>query len=200
MFCPKCGSEIAEGTRFCPNCGADNSVGGQFKGMASSAVNAAEDELGNAARTVHNNFTGSGQGVPPYGAERLQTDRSLAMYIILTLITCGIYSYYFLYKMAHDVNIACEGDGEVTSGLVAYILLSIVTCGIYNLIWEYKVGNRVASNAPRYGMSFQENGTTILMWHLFGILLCGIGPFFAMHILIKNTNRICMAYNQTHGM
>lgn len=28
----------------------------------------------------------------------------------------------------------------------------------------------------------------------------GIGPFIAMHILIKNSNMICNAYNRTHGL
>jgi hypothetical protein len=33
------------------------------------------------------------------------------------------------------------------------------------------------------------------MWMIFGSLLCGIGPFVAMHILIKNTNALANAYN-----
>ena len=136
----------------------------------------------------------------PGGRERLTDNRGLLSYILLSIITCGIYSYYFLYKMAHDVNIACEGDGEQTAGLVAFILLSFVTCGIYAWIWYYQLGNRLASNANRYGMTFQENGTTVLMWLLFGSLLCGIGPFIAMNILIKNSNRICNAYNRQYNL
>ena len=129
----------------------------------------------------------------------LKTDRGLLGYILLSILTCGIYSYYFIYSVAKDVNIACEGDGSKTGGLVKFILLSIITCGIYSWIWEYSLGNRLAANAPRYGLSFQENGTTILMWCIFGILLCGIGPFIAMNIIIKNTNSICMAYNRQNG-
>ena len=58
-------------------------------------------------------------------------------------------------------------------------------------------GNRLANNAGRYGLCIQENGTTVLMWCIFGTLICGIGPFIAMHILIKNSNMICNAYNRT---
>ena len=163
--------------------------------------NATEKELGSAINEVRQSFNGGYQGnVPPYGGERLKDDRGLVSYIILNIITCGIYGYYFLYKMAHDINIACEGDGENTSGLVAFIILSFVTCGIYAWFWYYKLGNRLAENAPRYGMNFQENGTTVLLWLIFGAFLCGIGPFIAMHILIKNSNRICNAYNRAHGL
>ena len=139
-------------------------------------------------------------GAPQWGGQRLQTDRSLVMYILLSIVTCGIYAYYFIWKLASDVNVACEGDGKKTPGLVTYILLSIVTCGIYSYYWMYSIGNRLQENAPRYGMSFSENGTTILMWQIFGMLLCCLGPFFAMNILITNTNRICLAYNQKFGL
>ena len=88
---------------------------------------------------------------------------------------------------------------KTNRSLLVVILLSIITCGIYSWIWYYKLGNRFASNAPRYGLSFQENGTTVLVWMLFGALLCGIGPFIALHIIIKNTNAICAAYNGNIG-
>lgn len=125
----------------------------------------------------------------------LKTDRSLLVYILLCIVTCGIYGWYFIYSIARDVNICCDGDGEHTSGLLMFILLSIVTCGIYSYIWFYKLGNRLNKNAYRYGMVFTENGTSVLMWQLFGVLLCGIGPFIAMNIIIKNTNTLCAAYN-----
>jgi hypothetical protein len=133
-------------------------------------------------------------------AFRIKTDRSLVTYILLSIITCGIYSYYFLYTMARDANTICEGDGDKTGGLLAFILLSMITCGIYGIYWEYKLGNRLAENAPRYGLMFQENGTSVLVWYIFGVLVCGIGPFVAMSILIKNMNRLAMAYNQRYGL
>ena len=219
MFCEKCGKEIPDSTKFCPYCGAAVSKAQDFVNKAGEAFNAAEQELGSAFDEVKQSFTGNsanqqnaggqynsgyqnngGQTPPPYRGEKLKDDRGLASYIILSIITCGIYGYYFIYKMAHDVNVACDGDGENTSGLVAFILLSMITCGIYAWYWYYKLGNRLANNAGRYGLCIQENGTTVLMWCIFGTLICGIGPFIAMHILIKNSNMICNAYNRTHGL
>ena len=135
-----------------------------------------------------------------YPAVRIQTNRSLIAYILLSIITCGIYGYYFIYSIARDVNTMCRDDGEKTGGLLAFILLSFVTCGFYGLYWEYKLGNRLAANAPRYGITFQENGTSVLLWYLVGSLLCGIGPFIAMPILIKNTNALAAAYNAHNGL
>lgn len=144
-----------------------------------------------------------GQPVPPpmgYAPYRLKADRSLVAYILLNFITCGIYGWYFLYALARDVNAVCAGDGKSTAGLVKLILLSFITCGIYSFFWYYNLGNRLAANAPRYGLNFQENGTTILLWLVLGSMLCGIGPFIAMHIIIKNTNTLCGAYNYQHGI
>lgn len=199
MYCSHCGKEIPEGTKFCPQCGADVSAEKKIRNTADELFNAAEKEVGSAVKEVKISFQNM-NNAPATGAERLKDDRGLISYILLSLITCGIYSYYFVYKMAHDVNIACDGDGEMTSGLVKYIVLSIITCGLYSLYWEYSLGNRLAANASRYGMTFQENGTSILMWCLVGVLLCGIGPFIAMNILIKNTNKICNAYNRYNNL
>lgn len=126
----------------------------------------------------------------------IDQNRSLLKYVLLSLVTCGIYGLYFIYKMAEDINVICAGDGKQTAGLLKFILLSLVTCGIYMYFWEYSLGNRLAENAPRYGKSFAENGTTVLMWQIFGSLLCGIGAFVAMHILIKNTNSLAQSYNE----
>ena len=202
MYCKNCGKPIPDNTKFCPYCGTQFSSAESFSKAANDMFNSTEKELGSAINEVRQSFNGSnpnsGQGY--YNGEKLKDDRGLISYILLNLITCGIYGYYFLYKMAHDVNIACEGDGQSTAGLVQFIVLSFITCGIYSWYWYYKLGNRLAANASYYGMNFQENGTTVLMWFIFGMLLCGIGPFIGMHILIKNSNKLCNAYNRKYGL
>ena len=196
MFCSKCGKKLEDGVKFCPACGQPTPGNESLTKAADKAFDAAEKEVEDAVKEVKQTVLSNDNGNFNGGyKEKLNDNRGLVSYILLTIITCGIYSWYFVYKMAHDVNVACAGDGEKTSGLVKYILLSLITCGIYNIIWQYSLANRLASNAPRYGMNFQENGTTVLLWIIFGSIICGIGPFVAMNILIKNSNKICHAYN-----
>lgn len=102
--------------------------------------------------------------LPPMGYTPIKTDRGVIGWLLLSIVTCGIYSYYFLYCLARDINVMCQDDGDSTPGLAAFILLSFVTCGFYAPYWYYKIGNRLQANAPRYGLMFQENGTTVLMW------------------------------------
>ena len=82
--------------------------------------------------------------------------------------------------------------------MAAFILLSIITCGFYGLYWEYKLGNRLARNAASYGIDMQENGTTILLWRIFGAFICVVGTFVGSYILIKNVNAVCTAYNDRY--
>lgn len=170
-FCPNCGTQLDESAVFCANCGS--------RLDAPSAP--------------------ASSGYAPTGLHKpVQTDRSLFMYIVLVLVTCGIYGIYFIYKLAQDANEMCFDDGEKTPGLGMYFLLSIVTCGFYSYYWLYKVQNRFYAAGPRYGIPVAENGTTVLMWYIFGSLLCGIGSFVGMNIIITTANKIGTAYNMKY--
>lgn len=117
------------------------------------------------------------------------------MFIILSFITCGIYSIYFWYKYAKDVNIICSGDGDQTTDYITALLLGIVTCGIYTFYWYYKLGNRLQNNGPRYNVRIDESGTTILMWIIIGSIIAGVGSLIGMYFVIKNFNALAESYN-----
>lgn len=63
--------------------------------------------------------------------------RNIVTCILLTLLTCGIYGLYWLYKMAEDFRTL---DPDMPSGGML-ILLDLVTCGIYGWYWFYKAGS-----------------------------------------------------------
>ena len=198
MFCKNCGSEIPEGSINCPKCGAPaNSVADDIMNAANQTINNAEKEVTNAFNDVAGAFNNGNQN---YVGGPLKSDRSLLVVILLSIVTCGIYAYYFIYTVARDVNVACAGDGKETAGLIKFILLSMITCGIYSIYWYYALGDRLHENAPRYGMQFTETGTTVILWLLIGSIVCGIGSFIAMHIIIKNVNAICAGYNHQNGL
>ena len=125
----------------------------------------------------------------------MKTNRSLFKYIFFTIITLGIYDLFFIQGISRDMNKMCAGDGERTRGVFGVIVLNLITCGIYNWVWWYNLGNRLARNARRYGCDFIENGGTVLMWMLFGSLICGIGPLVAIRIVCRNINEMAKSYN-----
>ena len=178
---------------------ADDSIGAQTGTADHSAAGVSHGNGGPETADADGNFNRyyQTQSQPGGGyTGPLKTDRSLVLYILLGILTCGIYQLYVFYTIMRDVNVACDGDGRHTPGLLEFILFGILTCGIYDLYWFYSVGNRLADNAPRYGLHFQENGTTLLLWMLIGSLLCFIGSYVGIYFLLNNVNAICSAYNQ----
>ena len=197
VFCRNCGAQLEDGAKFCTNCGSrvgQNETGGQGAqgdygapgGQSTSGSYVVPDSPG------HSDYK--------YGREHLKDDRSLVVSILLTIITVGIYYFYFIYRLAKDTNIACADDGMNTRGLALYLVLSIITCGIYSLYWEYTLMDRIAGNAPAYGVEITEKGSTVLLWDVLGYITCSIGRFIALHIIIKNSNKLFHAYNVKYGL
>ena len=178
---------------------ADDSIGAQTGTGDHSTAGGPTGGAGQTTADADGNFNRYYQSQSQPGGVYtgpLKTDRSLVLYILLGILTCGIYQLYVFYTIMRDVNVACDGDGRHTPGLLEFILFGILTCGIYDLYWFYSVGNRLADTAPRYGLHFQENGTTLLLWMLIGSLLCFIGSYVGIYFLLNNVNAICSAYNQ----
>lgn len=68
----------------------------------------------------------------------MKQNRSVAMCIVLTLVTCGIYGFYWMYCIHNDVQEVCGHPMQTEGGMV--IVLTLVTCGIYGVYWCYKMG------------------------------------------------------------
>jgi protein-S-isoprenylcysteine O-methyltransferase Ste14 len=121
--------------------------------------------------------------------------RSLALLILFSIITLGIYGLYWIHKLAKDVNAICEWDGKKTGGLLKYLFFGLITLGIYAWVWLFLLGDRLQDTAPRYGLTFKESGGIILLWYLLGSFII-VGPFVAMYIIIKNVNALAAEYNK----
>lgn len=62
--------------------------------------------------------------------------RNVVSVLILSIITCGIYSIYWYYVNTEALN---EKDSEEPlMNYIVAILLGVVTCGIYEIYWLYK--------------------------------------------------------------
>lgn len=93
-------------------------------------------------------------------------ERNIAVSIILTIVTCGIYGIYWFIVMTDEVKIAAK-DTKLASGGVAF-LLTIVTCGIYSIYWAYKIGELTAQAQSDRGLMVKNNGALYLVLQLFG--------------------------------
>lgn len=92
-------------------------------------------------------------------------ERNIALCIIFTFITCGIYGIYWFVCLTDETNIAAQENG--TSGALAFVL-SIVTCGLYGLYWAYKSGEKIDRAHEIRGQVASNGGVLYLIVYLFG--------------------------------
>ena len=125
-------------------------------------------------------------------------NKSFLAYLVLSIITLGLYQFYFVYSIARDMNIMCYGDGEKTRGLAGFIILNILTCGFYSLLWYYNLGNRLCFNIKNLGGNCKEDGVTFILLYLVGVFVCFFISLIAMYLLFKNFNKLAFLYNNSN--
>ena len=87
--------------------------------------------------------------------------RNIALCIILSIITFGIYGIYWMIKINDEVNTLAGEPYATTGGMV--FLFSLITCGIYGLYWQFKMGERCDKIRG-------VNGSSTVLYLILGIL------------------------------
>ena len=95
--------------------------------------------------------------------------RNLAVSIILTIVTCGIYGIYWFIVMTDDTK-NVSGDINGASGGVAF-LLTLVTCNIYGYYWAYKQGERIDNAKNARGIPSSNSNVLYLILAIFGLYI-----------------------------
>lgn len=94
--------------------------------------------------------------------------RNVAVAILLSIVTCGIYGIYWFVCLNDDANVLSDRPGD-TSGGVAF-LLTLVTCGIYSFYWAYKMGEKLNAAKALRGMQGDPNASILyLLLSIFGL-------------------------------
>lgn len=140
-FCSNCGKEIPENSTFCPSCGT--SIGGTNPNQNNS------------------NNTSINAPVLEY--------RDIAIAIILSIVTCGIYGIFWIISLTNDANKVSDRPTDTSGGMV--ILLTLITCGIYGIYWNYKMGQKIYEAGQRYNKSISDNSVLYLVLSLFGLAI-----------------------------
>lgn len=64
--------------------------------------------------------------------KRIGKKRSIFAPLLLPIITLGIYSWVWIYKLYKEADLYCEGKVKITSGVAAIVLLLIP---VFNIVW-----------------------------------------------------------------
>lgn len=132
----------------------------------------------------------------PAPVAQLKTDRGLVKFILLSLVTLGIYSIVYYSCISSDINIiASRYDGKKTMHfcLMSFILTPI-TLGIYTLVWYHQLSNRIGAELKRRGIDFDFSAKDFWLWNILGSLIF-VGPFIYVHKLCKAMNLLSEDFN-----
>ena len=90
--------------------------------------------------------------------------RNIALCVIFSIVTLGIYGLYWFVQITNDVN-ELAGPEKKTSGGAA-LLPTIVTCGIYGIYWACKMGGVLDKAQTDRGMPAQNRAVVYLILEL----------------------------------
>ena len=114
--------------KFCSSCGAEVNEGAAVCVKCGSAV-----QLTSAP------------------AKQLKTNKGLAKYILLSIITLGIYDLVVMSSVSNDINIvASRYDGKRTMHYcLLFFLITPITLGIGYIVWFHKISKRIGNEIKR---------------------------------------------------
>lgn len=95
--------------------------------------------------------------------------KNIAVYIILSIVTCGIFGMYWLVVLNNDCNTVANEPNGTSGGIV--LLLTIVTCGIYGIYWCYKMGQNLDIAYQNRGMAPSNKSIILLVLAIFGLAI-----------------------------
>ena len=81
-------------------------------------------------------------------------EKNFVTVLLLSIVTCGIYAFYYYYVMTQDINTMVGDDGQNVDPATV-VLLTLVTCGFYSWYWYYVQGNRMKALADQNGIPCQ---------------------------------------------
>lgn len=134
------------------------------------------------------------KGVRPVG--QLKTDRGLLKFILLSIITLGIYSLVAMSSVSNDINIiASRYDGKKTMHfcLLSFIVAPI-TLGIAIFVWYHKISNRIGGELKRRNLDYSLSAVDFWLWSVLGSLII-VGPLVYTYKLFKAMNTLASDYN-----
>jgi len=166
---------------------------GLLQGEERSAVNAAAAPVFEAA--AEND--GFAQAAPQPPAQQLKKKPGLIKYILLSIITFGIYAIVVMSGISSNINtIASPHDKKKTMHYcLVFFLLTLPTLGIVPLIWYSRLSGRIGNEAKRREIPAAFGKKTFWLWGILGTFIL-VGPFIYTCKLLKTMNALIADYNQ----
>lgn len=89
--------------------------------------------------------------------------RSIAVSLILTLVTCGLYNFYWQYRQMLAANEMLQQDKY---RFLPWLLFTLISCGLYHVYHEYRMSTDLAE---LLGRDPRSDGLIAVLLSVFGL-------------------------------
>ena len=113
------------------------------------------------------------------------TRRDSWMPPVLTLVTCGIYYFYWQYVTTEELKTA---TGREDLNPMLDLLLTLVCCGLWSIYVQYRNAQVVHETFQARGVQHEDKSTFVLIMHALSALN-GITGLIAMMMLQDELNK-----------
>lgn len=118
-----------------------------------------------------------------FGGHKVE-QRNIGVCILLSIITCGLYKYYWIYKMNEDLNAVSGRKNDTSGGMV--VLFTILTCGVYQWYWIYKAGGKLYAAGQYQNKPIPNSG---MMYVIFCFMLY-VGTYISYSLIQSELNNL----------
>jgi hypothetical protein len=106
--------------------------------------------------------------------------------VVLTLITCGIYYAYWIYKTSDELQ---RATGDPSINPVLDVILSLVTCGIWGFYVQYRDAQKLHGLLVRINPQHQDQSNAVLILCV-ATYFVGVTGIIATYIVQEEFNRL----------
>lgn len=126
-----------------------------------------------------------------------KTDRNWFLMLLLSCVTCGIYSIVVMTQITNEVNTVCTPHDNRKSMhyCLLFFLVAGLTLGIGALVWYHNICDRIGNELRRRGINYSFGAGTFWGWGILGSFIL-VGPFIFLHKFFTAVNLMNADYNQ----
>ncbi len=117
-------------------------------------------------------------------------ERSPVTLIILGMVTCGIYIWYWWYKSTQELKEA-TGDQSLNPGMD--LLLVVLTGGLWGVYIEHRNAKKVHEILVQRDPGRKDQSQTILIMRIVGLFIA-FTAFYAMYLTQQEYNAMAQTY------
>ena len=197
MNCSSCGAPNRDTSRFCAKCGSTlpASTATPSNPAAETSYPSVYQQPGMSTPSPDLSMQRVNSSLPyaPQPVSAIGFDRSIATSVILSIVTCGIYMFIWIYAIGKDIRNNLNRD-DPNPGMD--ILLMIVTCGLWGIYLMYKYPTMINEMVQKRGLPVNESLPLIsILLSIFGLSIVSVAMMQAEMNNLWQADRIDQPYN-----